>query len=363
MGRGSRSLPSAATRREYQADMVLVRYLADLDDVILTSLGKRDEKQGAGHGYSTQTLLMRDALLFTVAVLLYLIGTTWVILFPAATVSQGKLGCRETFISENALPKLYQPLVLTPGGKSRASRLFQHLSNITVDGREEHGGALARPTWAQFALAASGASSVHVTTVGNGSSHVVVGTVRGSGRMANQESIVVAACHSGPLTGKLLPYSPIFAAFRAVDLVANTAWLSKDLVVVIVLSEDCGRGIEGWAAQALDDPSATASPPSPHSKPALIRGAVVLEWNSTLVESGTFDLGVLVPGPWNRLPDLDLATLVMRRSQIPVAISNSQQNCLLAQDSYAFNLVGLLDFMTAVGLGPYRPHSAFLTRK
>ena len=335
----------------------------------------------------------------------FLLGIVWILLFPLATISVGKSGCRKTFVSENAIPKGFVPSsrlgVPSPAGNLSA-QLAQQFSSAfpRTAGPEDRVDWFASCVAVSMAAVGAGTVSVQAATCPNGTPiRNVVGVVRGKGRMANQEAFAVAAGFdvSSFTAEAALPTLPVHAVFRLISTLSNSTVLPKDAVFVVsVFGEGCGcvtpsvchgvtAGLDAWAGSVLDEGSGVGAR---GYRPGLLRGAIVLHWDPAVLSSPAVNLAVLTPvplsqafaltcsayvfahmcatvcvqAPWGRLPDMDIVTLIMHSVRMPVTVSPHTPTCKHSSE-YTDTLTGLFSFMAYVALGPYAPHSPFLTRK
>lgn len=325
--------------------------------------------------------IQRRFLLLMLATLLFFVGMGWILLFPVATVSQTRWSPRKTHISENALPRMYKPEAFARAGHAqRLMNLIFNTSIILESSWSSNDGASTAGNFVRSALTALGVQHVHAVLPNAATNNIVVmGTVFASGRMAHQEAVVVAALVD---TADVLPsspsfsmHSPLVAALRIADTLSRVKWLAKNVLFVISISSDAGlraQGLEAWVSSSFtalsacrqcagSAPGTVALPLESH--PSLIRGAIVLDWNSSLVASNAYDIGVFVPGNWGRLPDLDIVTLLLQQARLPVVITPFGSASCLSSDSYVDSLAGLLNFMANMALGPYAAHSVFLRHK
>lgn len=300
----------------------------------------------------------------------FLAGLGWLFLFPIATISQGKMGCRSTHVEENALPKLYRP----PGSSAEAllNPALQALQHI-----EDSNGYDMDTLSAWVADLLRGITRdvrVEADECADGSRvRNVIAIIRGSGRSSNSEAFVIAAeVMLTNFNSTSLRAHPLAAALRAGDTLARAKWLAKDAYIVISVSASgCRCSPAPFGGCAYADSSAivpwavsvggmSRSP----NRPATVRGAIVLDWSPSSVLSERARMALFLPAPYGRLPDLDIMTLIMQRSRIPVTFSpDSDCSSSLPPDSYAGKLFGLLSFMASVAVGPYKSHSVFLSNK
>ena len=248
-------------------------------------------------------MIVSSKVFFALATLLFSAGVAWFLLFPVATVSQGKWGARRVFVSENALPKGYNPSALTPEGTTTGARIVLQsaglFTNITSK-YAESGGIVdvhALASWVSSSLVAVGADSVDIQAftepVSGTTGYNVIGIVHGTGRMANQEAFVVTTdviqsqLLAAPDLPATLTFHPLAAMLRIASILSHARWLAKDAVFVVsVFSDDTwtarsgvdGRhpGLEAWARHALDGKDASTV----LHQHGLVRGAICLDWDT-----------------------------------------------------------------------------------
>jgi hypothetical protein len=194
-------------------------------------------------------------------------------------------------VSENALPRHFVPAAVTRSDSW--NRVRRDAFSLNISSRlsvEDVSRRISRQ------LRALGASEVvELSPVPCGSAEAVdavqniVGIVKGAGRMANQEAVVVAApvrVSEWDETSLDVESHPVVALFHLVATVETAPWLSKDVLFIISVSRSgCGClnhvgvpcddvGLRSWASVYLDGKGKQVGPQF-----GLLRGAVVLDWN------------------------------------------------------------------------------------
>jgi hypothetical protein len=149
-------------------------------------------------------------------------------------------------VSENALPRHFVPAAVTRSDSW--NRVRRDAFSLNISSRisvEDVSRRISRQ------LRALGASEVvELSPVPCGSAEAVdavqniVGIVKGAGRMANQEAVVVAApvrVSEWDETSLDVESHPVVALFHLVATVETAPWLSKDVLFIISVSRSgCG---------------------------------------------------------------------------------------------------------------------------
>ncbi|KDO33112.1 hypothetical protein SPRG_01924 [Saprolegnia parasitica CBS 223.65] len=331
-----------------------------------------------------------------------LLGVTWLLLHPIATVTTGELKCRQTYFSENAL--LVDTVTSTIDDTQAAWAKAYHREYIKLDAAGDNGCAHDNScahvmTWIEAQLRAMPGvefdRQTYAEQLYDHDEYVnrtnLFAILRASPLADGKESIVLVAQYPNiPSTSKN-GYSALSVGLAMLRHLGSVKWLAKDIILLLTDDgPDDGRhghspAVEAWLDAYHNDPFATSNA-ALDMHAGVIRAAINLETSGDAHRHNT--VAVLGAGVNGQLPNLDLinsAVEALESERIPVAMDRCadarldcdgdalsstlravrrfvvrQLGASSALSSYFDGLYHLLRFIQTLAMGPSGPHANFI---